>query len=63
MSGFFFGRPPFAPFARAAASFSADVDFPPFFPPLAPDLQEKWVAGCIVSQIGQRYFMQSFNDN
>lgn len=28
----FFGRPPFAPFARAAAVFASDVDLPPLRP-------------------------------
>lgn len=32
MSPFFFGRPPFAPFARAAVAFASDRTDPPFRP-------------------------------
>lgn len=49
--GFFFGRPPFAPLRRAAAAFCSDV----LLPPMAPDWQAKWEAGCFVEQHGQRY--------
>jgi hypothetical protein len=34
--GDFFGRPPFLPFSRAAATFAGDVDRPPILPPTFP---------------------------
>lgn len=34
--GFCFGRPPFVPLSRAAATFASEVDLPPTRPPLRP---------------------------